>query len=146
MNWHLPTVKKFMCKSLELAASSNIGRLRDTKEMIRWSRLLLHCPRGWHRLQDWERSYIDGVIVGRSDMERGGGDPKDITVAGGSCGSSRLSNFACTYESSFCKLTTYFFYPKGCFITHVWGGLVKPDRNKTTNEIQLPMKGTRYLS
>lgn len=56
-----------------------------------------------------ERSYIDGVIVGRSDMERGGRDPEDVTVAGGGCGSSRVAKCACTYESSFCKLTTCFF-------------------------------------
>lgn len=49
-------------------------------------------------------------------MERGGGDPKDITVAGGGCGSYRLSNFACTYESSFCKLTTFFFIQKAVLL------------------------------
>lgn len=59
-----------------------------------------------------ERSYIDGVIVGRSDMERDGGDPEDVTVAGGGCGSSRVAKCACTYESSFCKLTTCSFKDK----------------------------------
>lgn len=57
-----------------------------------------------------ESSYNDGVIVGRSDMERGGGDPEEVTGAGGGCGSSRAAKCACTYESSVCRLTTCFFF------------------------------------
>lgn len=57
-----------------------------------------------------ERSYTDGEIVGRSDMERGGGDPEDVTGTGGGCGSSRVAKCACTYDSSACKFTTCFYF------------------------------------
>lgn len=59
-----------------------------------------------------ERSYTDVDIVGRSVIERGGGDPQEVAGAGGGCGSSRVAKCACRYESSACKLTTCFYFSR----------------------------------